>query len=394
MPSRLAAGPSLLALVLIAACASGGAREAEELKLPMQRFTFTSDTIRLYDLVGEVRIERADSGPAVVEVTRSGRDAERVTVDTTTTAQGSAVVVRFPGERIATDLRERGSTRVVVTDDGRFDTGAPGRPVDIGTGRGGLQARADAIVRVPAGKTIYLALAVGRVTIARVNGTVRVSASAAQVTADSVRGSVAIATREGSIRATDVHGTLSLTSVSAPITVAQTSGARTEVTTESGDVRGTGIDAEQLTVRTQKGPVQLTALRSAVTRVESGAGRVGISVTGTADSLLVESESGDISLALVGGLRSVARLESTSGNILIRVAPAVGATVELEGHQRAPSVELSGTNLQRAQSSQCRAIDTTGTAGGTCYTVRGSLGGGGARIVARSGSGDVRIGGY
>ncbi len=78
----------------------------------------------------------------------------------------------------------------------------------------------------------------------------------------------------------------------------------------------------------------------------------------------------------------------------MRVAPAVGATVELEGQQRAPSVELSGGNLQRSQSNDCAAIDTTGTAAASCYIVRGSVGGGGARIVARSRTGDVRIGGY
>jgi hypothetical protein len=384
----------LLVAVALGACASGGTKQQEALELPMQRFTFAADTVRIYDLVGEVRIDGADSGATVVEVTRSGRDAEGVRVDTASTAGTSSLVVRFPGNKISTNLRERGSTRVVVTDEGRFDTGAPGRPVDITTGRGGLHARADVIVRVPRGKAIYLALAVGRVAVSRVNGSVRLSASTADVNVDSLRGTLAVALTEGNVRVTDVNGTTTLTSTSAPITIAQAAGARTEVTTESGDVRGTGIDAAQLVVRTQTGPVQLTTLRSAITQVESEAGRVGISVTGTADSLLVDTQSGDISLALVGGLRSVARLESTSGSILVRVAPAVGATVELEGQQRAPSVELSGANLQRAQSNDCAAIDTTGTATASCYTVRGAVGGGGARIVARSRTGDVRIGGY
>jgi hypothetical protein len=386
---------TMLALVVVLGGCASRARQAEpELKLPAQRFELAGDTVQLFDLAGEVRIERGDGNLTVVEVTRFGVDAQRVSVDTGRIGGEQTLRVRFPGERVTTNLRPRGSVRLSVADDGRFGAGVSGVSTEVGRGGGGVRAHANIVVRVPAGRTLILHLGVGKIVVAKGDANLRLTASAADVTADSSRGSLNVDLAEGTVKVATFTGPVSVRSDKGDLTLSQIDGDRLEIRSDTGSVSGSGVDARRLDVRTTSAPVILTGVRSAITHVVTERARTGVSIAGDVDSVRIESDSADVTLSLVGALRSLAA-RSLSGNIAIRVSPAVSASVLLEGELRAPTVELTLGSAERSRDVPCAAPPRDGVAASaSCNVVRGTLGSGEGRIFARSQRGDVRLAGF
>ncbi|HJU88884.1 MAG TPA: DUF4097 family beta strand repeat-containing protein [Gemmatimonadaceae bacterium] len=382
-------------LVVLAACASRGKKPEAELKLPAQRFELTGDTVHLYALVGEVRLERGDGNATVVEVTRVGTDAAQITVDTGRVGTQSTLQVRFPGVKVTTGLQPSGSTRISVADDGRFGSGVSGRTVEISRGGGGVRAQPNIVAKVPAGRTVLIDVGVGKVNLAGANANVRVAASNAEVQTDTVRGNVTLDVRSGTVRVSAVDGSLVINTSSAPTTVSQATGALVQIRSDTASVNGSGIQSAQLDVRTRSGAVLLTGIVSPVTRVNTDSGRVGVSMAGSADTVSILTRTGDAALSLVGGLRSLASLRSHSGDLTIRVTPSVSATILFEGELRSPTLEMTLADLQRANDTACTtSANDAATAPARCNLLRGRLGNGDGRIVAHSTQGDVRLAGF
>ncbi len=173
---------------------------------------------------------------------------------------------------------EHGSTTLHVDEDGTFDGyHHGGRRVRVSRDEGDLEAWADLRIAVPAGRSLELHLAVGRIAAANVDGRLRLEAVAAPVTVAGGRGNLLVSTVSGDVRVSGGNGPARLS-------------------TGSGDVRLSQVRAPDVGVETGSGDVTLE-LQSVVQvlDVETGSGDVSIvAPPSTSARLEIEAGSGDI----------------------------------------------------------------------------------------------------
>src|SRR5688572_33301277 len=113
-----------------------------------QRYELTGNHVALYNLAGNIRIEAGSGSETVVEVTKGGRDAERLTVRSSALDGVPTLRVIYPSDEIVASQLERGSnTNLRVDEEGTFGRSRDGRRVNIRSGdradRDALHAQAD-----------------------------------------------------------------------------------------------------------------------------------------------------------------------------------------------------------------------------------------------------------
>ena len=163
------------------------------------RQVLKGDSVAVYNLVGELRVEAGSGSDVVVEIQRGGADAAKLDVQSGPLRGRETLRIIYPEDVISMPEWGRGwNTTLRVRDDGTFgeehgrhDRGGwfrEGREVRItGRGRDGLEAYADLRVSVPKGKNVALYLGVGKAFISNVDGVIRVYVASADVAADRTR---------------------------------------------------------------------------------------------------------------------------------------------------------------------------------------------------------------
>jgi hypothetical protein len=314
---------SLLPLVLL------GLPAALHAQQPLERYTIDDDAVAIYNLVGAVRLEPGE-GSVAVQMTRAGADAARLRV-----AQGeidgrATLRVLYPEDRINSGRGSRGSsTTLRVREDGTFgdtdgedhghgkhgrDRWEEGRKVTIASG-GGLDARADLVVRVPRGHRVAIYLAVGSVAVTNVDGDLTLDTHEAEVTANAVKGRLGIDVGSGSVRATQIDGDLSVDTGSGSVEVSRVRGQSLSIDTGSGDVTGSDLEAAELSVDTGSGSIRLAGVTAPDLSLETGSGSVTAELRRDIASLHVETGSGDIAIRAPASLGAEVEIETSSGDI-------------------------------------------------------------------------------
>jgi len=333
------------------------------------RHVLKGDSVAIYNLVGELRVEGGSGSDVVVDLQRGGADAAKLQVESGPLRGRETLRIIYPDDVIVMPDWGRGwNTTLRVRDDGTFgdddwmegrhhDHGwsRDGREVRItGRSRSGLEAFADLHVTVPKGKTIALYLGVGKTFVTNVDGTIRVFVASADVAADRTRGTLRIGTGSGNVDLRAASGDVSLE-------------------TGSGDITVSGVDGSQLRLETGSGNVTLRDGKASSVRVETGSGDINATTT-AGDELSFGTGSGDIDVALVTTFRSV-HIETGSGDVTLKVPPAVGAEVDLD--TGSGDIDLGGLTLQ------VRRIEHD--------HVTGTLGDGKGRLSVETGSGNVYL---
>jgi hypothetical protein len=329
------------------------------------RHVLKGDSVAIYNLVGELRVEAGSGSEVTVEVTRGGSDAAKLDIQSGPLRGRETLRIIYPDDVISMPDWGRGwNTTLRVRDAGTFGDERGGRDhgwfregheVRItGRGRGGLEAYANLRVSVPAGKGIALFLGVGKAFISNVNGTIRVNVASADVSADRTKGTLRIETGSGNVDLRTASGDVALE-------------------TGSGDITVSGSEGSSLRLGTGSGSVTLTDGKATTVHVETGSG--DIEATSTAgDDLSFETGSGNVNVALTQTFQSV-RIETGSGDVTLRVPPAAGAQVDLD--TGSGDIDLGGLTLQ------VRRIEHD--------HVTGTLGDGKGRVSVETGSGNVRL---
>ena len=326
------------------------------------RQALKGDSVAVYNLVGELRVEPGSGSDVMVEIRRGGADATKLDVQSGPLRGRETLRIIYPDDVIVLPDWGRGwSTSLRVRDDGTFgewhgDRGfREGREVRItARGRNGLEAFADLRVMVPAGKSVAVYLGVGKAFVTNVDGVIRVHVASADVSAERTRGTLRIETGSGNVDVHDAAGDVSLG-------------------TGSGDVTASAVRGTRLRMETGSGNVTLTDGKAAELRVETGSGDVR--ATGAeGDDLSFETGSGNVDVALAATFRSL-RIETGSGDVTLKVPPAVGAEVDLD--TGSGDIDLGGLTLQ------VRRIEHD--------HVTGTLGDGRGRLSVETGSGNVRL---
>lgn len=325
------------------------------------RYVLKGDSVAVYNLVGELRVEPGAGSDVAVQVTRGGADAARLDVQSGPLRGREALRIIYPEDVISLPTWGRGwNTTLRVRDDGTFGDGGgwrrEGREVRI-TGRGrGLEAYADLRVSVPAGKRVALHLGVGKAFVSNVDGVILVDAASADVSADRTRGALHIETGSGTVDVRDASGEVSLETGSGEVTATGLRGGTERVTIEtgSGSITVTGADASQLHLETGSGDITVTGAKANELSFETGSGNVDVALTATFNALSIETGS---------------------GNVTLRVPPTIGAEVDLD--TGSGEFDLGGLTIQVRRLEQDH--------------ITGTIGDGRGRLTIETGSGNVRL---
>jgi lia operon protein LiaG len=309
-----------LALALLTLAPSLAAQQAE-------RYTLEGDDIAIYNLAGALTVEPG-TGSVAVELTRGGPDAGRLQVERGELQGRETLRVVYPTQDLAyAGLESGSSTTLKVREDGTFGDGdhhdeddddgdrPSGRTMRITRDRGDLRAHADMKVRVPAGHRVEFHLAVGRVSVANVNGEILVDSHSAPVTAAGVKGSLAVDVGSGDVRATGGEGELSVDTGSGSVEVTGFRGNELSIDTGSGQVSGSQLNARSIHVDTGSGDIELSAVTCPELALETGSGSISTEVRGPVRDLALETGSGDISVRAPATLAGEVEIETASGEI-------------------------------------------------------------------------------
>jgi len=330
------------------------------------RQVLKGDSVAIYNLVGELRVEAGSGSDVTVEIERGGADAAKLDVQTGPLRGRETLRIIYPDDVISMPDWGRGwNTTLRVRDDGTFgeehgrhDRGGwsrDGHEVRItGRGRGGLEAFANLRVSVPKGKNVALYLGVGKAFVSNVDGVIRVYVASADVAADRTRGSLRVETGSGNVDLRTASGDVSLASGSGDITVAGVDGASLKVETGSGNVTLSDAKAPNFQVETGSGDIEATAASGNELSFETGSGNVNVALIATFQSLRIETGSGDVTL---------------------KVPPTLGAEVDLD--TGSGDIDLGGLTLL------VRRIEHD--------HVTGTLGDGKGRVSVETGSGNVHL---
>jgi lia operon protein LiaG len=324
-------------------------------------YVLKGDSVAVYNLVGELRVEPGSGNDVAVEVTRGGADAARLEVQSGPLRGRETLRIIYPDDVISLpDWGHGWNTTLHVRDDGTFGGGdgdnwrREGREVRI-TGRGrGLEAYADLRVRVPAGKRVAVHLGVGKAFVSNVDGVIQVQVASADVSAERTRGTLKIGTGSGNVDLRDASGDVSLETGSGDVTASNVHGARLKLETGSGNVTLTGADATELKIETGSGDINATGAKGDDLSFETGSGNVDVALTATFRSLAIETGSGDVTL---------------------RVPPTIGAEVELD--TGSGEIDLGGLTIQVRRLQEDH--------------ITGTIGDGRGRLSIETGSGNVRL---
>lgn len=322
----------------------------------VERFTLAGSEVAVYNLVGAMRLVAGEGAAVVAEVTRGGRDAGRLRVETGAVRRRQTLRVVYPGsEIVAREVGGNSTTRTRVNDDGTFGDDArnrSGRTVTITSGdRGGIEARADITLRVPKGQKVAVHLVVGEATVTNVDGDLLVDVAAANVTTTGTRGRLTLDTGSGDVSVTDAEGVLSFDTGSGDVSMSRIRARTLTVDAGSGELTGNDIGAERISLDLGSGGARLSGVR--------------------AEEMSLDSGSGDVDLALVGDVRTL-DVDSGSGSVTLRVPPSLGAIVEVETGSGGLESDVPMTVTRRSRSE-----------------LMGRIGDGNGRIKIESGSGRV-----
>lgn len=309
-----------LSMVVVAAVATGsltGAAGAQQ----TERYALRGTSAALYNLVGEVEVV-AGSGPdVVVELTRGGRDAGRLRVERGTVRDADAVRVIYPEDHVVYPrMRDGGRSQLTVNGDGSWGGGGlRGRRVTV-TGRGdGMEAWADARVRVPAGRSVAIHQGVGRVSVSNVDGRIVVNTASAGVTTSGTRGELDVDVGSGGVQVSDARGNVRIDTGSGGVRVSGVRGDRLEIDTGSGGVSGSDVAVGSLLVDTGSGAVSLTEVATDDANVDTGSGSVRLDLLRDARRVRIDTGSGGVTLGVPADFGAELEVETGSGGISVDV---------------------------------------------------------------------------
>ena len=327
MRSLLASFPGIAAAALLLVHTRADAQT--------ERRVLSGDRIAIYNLAGKLRVESGDGSEVVVEVTRGGRDGDRLRMEEGTIRGYETLRIVYPSDRIVYPELDRNNRNTIsVREDGtwgndvsRGDRGERGEHesrdhsdrernrVEISSSGSGLEAFADLRVLVPRGQRIVIHNATGDARITMVDADLAVEVASSTISADRTRGRLSLDTGSGSVTVTDVQGDVDLDSGSGGVTITGVKGGSLKMDTGSGSIRGGDIDVADLKADVGSGGVHLERVHASRVDVDAGSGGTELELLSPIDQLKIDAGSGGVTVRLPSSLSANVDLETGSGGI-------------------------------------------------------------------------------
>jgi len=275
------------------------------------------DDVAIYNLVGSAEVVQGTGPDVVVRVTRRGADAARLTIETGQIRGRPTLRVVYPDDEIVYPEMGRGSNMTTsVRADGTFGDGGNGGDRVRIRGRGdGLEAWAELVVEVPAGRSVSTYIGAGDIEARGVSGNLRLDVGSGGLVATDITGSLIADTGSGSVSVRRVAGDLRVDTGSGSVEVSEVSGGDVSLDTGSGRVQASDIAATRFAVDTGSGRVALTDIRSPIVLVDTGSGSVEIDLLTDVEQLDVDTGSGSVTVRAPEGLGGAVELDTGSGGI-------------------------------------------------------------------------------
>lgn len=288
-----------------------------------EQFNLSGDRVAIYNLAGDVTIEGGNGSDVQVEVMRRGSDAADLRVETGTLdieqlrGQAQTLRVVYPGDRVVYKGGGRGDSQVRVADDGTFynDRSDRGRKVRVSDSGSGTEAHADLRIRIPSGRRVVVALALGEVEVSNVDGDLWVDVGSANITSTNTTGYLNLDTGSGNIEVDGARGDVNFDTGSGNVQAMNVEADDINIDTGSGNVTGGNMRTSTLGVDTGSGEVRLTAVTARDVMVDTGSGSVNMELLDSVDRIEVDTGSGSVSLAIPGGFGGDVEIETGSGRI-------------------------------------------------------------------------------
>lgn len=274
--------------------------------------------VAIYNLAGRVEVVPGSGSDVVVRIDRGGRDAAQLRIETGPVRGRSTLRVVYPGDEIVYPEMGRGSnTSTGVRPDGTFSDGDWGRRdrVRISGRGGGLEAWADLVIEVPAGRSLEVYQAVGEVDARGLDGDLLIDTGSGGVSVVDVAGAVDVDTGSGSVMVRGVVGNLRVDTGSGSVEVRDVRGREIEVDTGSGRVRGSGLSADVVIIDTGSGSIEVESVTSREVMLDTGSGSIDVELTTDVDRLDADTGSGSITVRAPAGLGATVDIETGSGGI-------------------------------------------------------------------------------
>jgi lia operon protein LiaG len=286
-----------------------------------ERYGIGADRVAIYNLAGAVEVVGTSGGQVTVDVTRGGREGDRLRIESGRVGDVHALRVIYPTDRVVYSDRGRtGTTSLTVRRDGTWGGraglfGGGGNTVRIsGSGRG-TDAHADLRVGVPHGQRVSIYLAVGTITAENVDGVVRLDTHSGAVTAQRMSGDLTIDTGSGPVSVAGMQGRLLVDTGSGSVRISDVAGDEVRVDTGSGAVAAESVSAGRIVIDTGSGGIELRRSSGRDVRLDTGSGSVIAELSGQLDKLVVDTGSGGVTLALPRELGARLAIDTGSGGI-------------------------------------------------------------------------------
>ena len=282
-----------------------------------ERRTLSGSNVAIYNLVGQMTAVAGTGSDVVVEVTRTGPDADKLTIETGTIGTKNTLRIVYPDSRIIySPMGRHSNTELSVNDDGTFgDTHRGGHRVRITGSGSGLEAAANVKVMIPAGKKVRLNVGVGKVDVSNVDGDIWVNAAGADLTTSHTKGSLTLDTGSGTADITDANGSVNLDSGSGDVTLNGVKGSLLNIDSGSGEIKADAISVDRLDLDSGSGDVTFSKVSARQITIDSGSGEVDLGLTGNVDVVDIDSGSGDVTLRIPSTLGAKLDIDAGSGGV-------------------------------------------------------------------------------
>lgn len=291
----------------------------------VERYEVAGDRVAIFNLAGSATVEAGSGTAVVVEVHRRGPDADRLDIQRGPVGGAQTLRVVYPdGNVVFATEGWSGHTEIRVNRDGTFGSGSDGadraRRVRIASDGDGTRAHADLRILVPRGRKVDVYLAVGPLSASGVTADLRLDGGSGRVTTARTAGSLVVDVGSGAVQVRNHEGDGNIDTGSGSVSLAGIRGGDLIVDTGSGEVTLTDVRADDLRVDTGSGGVRGSGITAQVINVDTGSGTVDLTLQTAPRECIIDTGSGDVTVAAPEGLDAAVELETSSGAITVDFA--------------------------------------------------------------------------
>ena len=289
-----------------------------------ERRSLAGSSIAIYDLVGRVSVEQGTGSDVVVEITRGGHDAKKLSIDVGDLRGRNTLRVRFPDDDIVyPDLGHWSNSDFRINSDGTWGGGDDdrddrwgGHRIRIKGNGSGTEAWADLKILVPAGKDVAVYIGVGELDATKVTADLRLSAASARVTVSGTKGNLNASAGSGGVEVRGATGDdIRISTGSGGVTANDVNGKRLRIGTGSGGVGASGLTSEDMDISAGSGSVRVDDARTPRARLNSGSGGIRVGFAAPVKSLDATTGSGGVTVTMPGPVNAELDIQTGSGSI-------------------------------------------------------------------------------